>query len=127
MAEGILKFKGSDIFDVFSAGSNPTGYVHPKAIDAMKEIGIDISNHKSKSLGQFFETGINTVITVCDNANDACSVFSGNVNRYHWGFQDPAKVTGTEEEITAAFRNIRDRIDLVFSAFLSGYRQGKVS
>ena len=125
MAEGILRHAATDLFDVHSAGSKPAGYVHPKAVEVMSEIGIDISNHSSKSLDTFLESNIDTIITVCDNANEACPIFPGNVHRYHWSFDDPAHLEGTEEEILAAFRSIRDQIKLVFDAFIAGYRQAR--
>ena len=127
MAEGILRAAAGDLFEIYSAGSNPAGYVHPKAIEVMGEIGIDLSSHTSKSLEQYLEVGIHTVITVCGNANEACPVFPGMVQRYHWGFEDPAHATGTEEEILEECRSIRDQIKLVFEAFASGYRQGQSS
>ena len=123
MAEGILRQAAGDLFDVFSAGSKPAGYVHPKAIAALAEIGIDISRHASKHMNDFLSQGIHTVITVCGNADQACPMFPGQVNRYHWGFSDPAHVTGSEEEITAEFRRVRDQIRLVFEAYAAGYRE----
>ncbi|WOO40878.1 arsenate reductase ArsC [Rubellicoccus peritrichatus] len=125
MAEGILRNAAGDLFEVFSAGSKPAGYVHPKAIAVMQEIGIDISEHTSKHLDQYLEAGIDTIVTVCGNASDACPVFPGNVTRYHWGFEDPAHATGTDEEITNAFRTIRDQIKNTFEAYASGYREAK--
>lgn len=127
MAEGILRTAAGDLFDVYSAGSNPAGYVHPNAIEVMGEIGIDLSGHSSKSLDQYLDAGIDTVITVCGNANEACPVFPGLVNRYHWGFEDPAHATGTEEEVLEAFRAIRDQIKLVFEAYAAGAREGRAS
>ena len=121
MGEGILRAAAGDLFEVHSAGSNPADYVHPKAMVVMKEIGIDISKHTSKLLEPFLEQEIDTVITVCGNANEACPTFPGNVNRYHWGFKDPAHAEGTEEEILFEFRSIRDQIRLVFEAFATGY------
>ena len=123
MGEGILRAAAGDLFEVHSAGSNPADYVHPKAMVVMKEIGIDISKHTSKLLEPFLEQEIDTVITVCGNANEACPTFPGNVNRYHWGFKDPAHAEGTEEEILFEFRSIRDQIRLVFEAFATGYLQ----
>jgi len=125
MAEGILRNAGGDLFDVFSAGSNPAGYVHPKSIEALKEIGIDISSHTSKHLDQFMDSGINTVITVCDNANESCPIFPGDVNRHHWGFEDPPKSQREGESEMDAFRRIRDEIRKVFEAYASGYRDAK--
>ncbi len=122
MAEGILRAAASDLFDVFSAGSEPAGYVHLKAIEALSEIGIDISTHESKHMNQFLDQDIQTVITVCGNADQACPVFPGQLNRYHWGFFDPAKAEGTEDEIMDCFRKVRDQIKLVFEAYAQGYR-----
>jgi arsenate reductase (thioredoxin) len=122
MAEGLLKDAAGGLFDVYSAGSHPAGRVHPGAIAAMQEVGIDISGHRSKHLDEFLDAGIDIVITVCGNANDACPAFSGRVQRYHWGFEDPVHARGTEEEIAAAFRETREEIRLVFEAFAAGYR-----
>jgi len=123
LAEGILRHVAGDLFDVHSAGSNPAGYVHPKAIAVMKEIGIDISGHTSKHMNQFLGQKIDTVITVCGKADQACPMFPGQVNRYHWGFDDPAHAQGTEEEILNVFRRVRDQINLVFGAYAAGYRE----
>jgi len=122
LAEGILRNAAGDLFDVYSAGSKPAGYVHPKAIEVMKEIGIDISGHTSKHMNEFLDKKITTVITVCGNADQACPMFSGQVNRYHWGFDDPAHATGTDEEILAVFRRVRDEIKRVFEPYAAGYR-----
>ncbi len=123
LAEGILRHAAGDLFDVHSAGSKPAGYVHPKAITVMKEIGIDLSGHTSKHMKEFLQRKIDTVITVCGNADQACPMFPGQVNRYHWGFLDPAHATGTEEEILFFFRQVRDQIKLVFEAYAAGYRE----
>lgn len=123
MAEGVLRHIAGDLFDVFSAGSNPTGYVHPNAIKALKEIGIDISGHTSKHLDQFLNAGIGIVITVCDNANDSCPIFPGEIKRYHWSFEDPPKSVRDGETEMEAFRRIRDEICKVFEAYTTGYRQ----
>ncbi|MEX2382603.1 MAG: arsenate reductase ArsC [Opitutales bacterium] len=125
IAEGILRHAAADLFEVHSAGSKPAGYVHPMAIAAMKEIGIDISGHESKHMDRFLDRQIDTVITVCGNADEACPIFPGQVNRYHWGFDDPAHAEGTEEEVMAEFRRVRDQMKLVFEAFAAGYRQGR--
>ncbi len=122
MAEGILRNAASDLFEVHSAGSLPAGYVHPKAIAAMEEIGIDLSNHTSKSMNDFLDQDIHIVVTVCGNADQACPTYPGQVKRFHWGFFDPAKAEGTEDEIMNCFREIRDQIKLVFEAFAEGYR-----
>lgn len=125
MAEGILRAAAGDFLEVHSAGSKPAGYVHPKAIQVLKEIGIDISRHTSKHMNEFLNRDIATVITVCGNADQACPVYPGQVNRYHWGFSDPAHATGTEEEILAEFRRVRDQIALVFNAYAAGLREAR--
>ena len=86
----------------------------------MKEIGIDISGHRSKHLNEFLQKPVETVITVCGNADQACPIFPGQVNRYHWGFDDPAHATGTEEEKLAVFRRVRDEVKKVFEAYAAG-------
>ena len=123
MAEGILRHAAGDLFEVASAGSKPAGYVHPKAIAVLAELGIDISRHTSKHMNEFLTRNVHTVITVCGNADQACPLFPGQVNRHHWGFVDPAHATGTEEEVLAVFRTVRDQIRLVFEAYAAGYRE----
>ena len=125
MAEAILHAAAGDILQVHSAGSNPAGYVHPKAIAVLKEIGIDISGNHSKHMNEFMDRNITTVITVCGNADQACPMFPGQVNRHHWGFDDPAHAAGSEEEIVNAFRRVRDQIKLVFEAYAAGFREGQ--
>ncbi len=122
LAEGILHAALVDSAIVQSAGSKPAGYVHPLAIQVMKEIGIDISGHRSKHLDEFLKQPIETVITVCGNADQACPMFPGQVNRHHWGFYDPAHATGTDEEKLAVFRRVRDEIRMVFEAYAAGRR-----
>ena len=124
MAEAILRRAAGGLMEVHSAGSNPAGYVHPLAIAVLKEIGIDLSAHTSKHMNAFLERDVTTVITVCGNADQACPMFPGQVNRHHWGFDDPAHATGTEEEKLAAFRRVRDQIGLVFGAYAAGFREG---
>jgi arsenate reductase len=120
MAEGVLRKALDGAHEVFSAGSKPSGQVHPSAIAVMEEIGIDISTHSSKNLDQFLDAGIHTVITVCSNADQACPVFPGLVNRYHWGFEDPPHAQQDGESELDAFRRIRDEIISVFQAYASG-------
>jgi arsenate reductase len=91
----------------------------------MKEIGIDISRNTSKHLEEFLNRNVDTVITVCGNADQACPMFPGQVNRFHWGFDDPAHATGTEEEVLNEFRRVRDQIKLVFEAYAAGLKRGK--
>ncbi len=124
MAEGILRNFAGDLLEVHSAGSKPAGYVHPKAIAVLAEIGIDISHHSSKHMNDFLEQKIDTVITVCGNADQACPMYPGQVHRYHWGFSDPAHATGSEDEIMDEFRVVRDQIRLVFTAYAAGLRDG---
>ena len=86
----------------------------------MKEIGIDISGHRSKHLSEFLQKPVETVITVCGNADQACPIFPGQVNRYHWEFEDPARAEGTEGGKLAVFRRVRDEIRKVFEAYGAG-------
>jgi arsenate reductase (thioredoxin) len=120
LAEGFLQAALGDRFTVASAGSRPAGYVHPLAIRVMSEAGIDISAHRSKHLDEFLSRDVETVITVCGNADQACPMFPGQVNRHHWGFDDPAHATGTEEEQLQVFRRVRDEIRRVFVAYAAG-------
>lgn len=109
MAEGILRDIAGDRFEVESAGTAPSR-VRPEAIEAMSEIGIDISSYRSKSVDEFSSQPFDQIITVCDNAKENCPVFPGRANRIHWSFEDPAAVKGTETEQLDAFRRIRDEI-----------------
>jgi arsenate reductase (thioredoxin) len=120
LAEGILREAAGDALRVASAGSQPAGFVHPLAIAAMAEIGIDISLHRSKHLDEFLGQEVETVITVCGNAGQTCPLFPGQVNRHHWGFDDPAHATGTRDEQLAVFRRVRDEIRRVFEAYAAG-------
>ncbi len=122
LAEGILRSVAGDLLDVHSAGSKPAGYVHPLAIQVMQEIGIDLSSHSSKHMNDFLNQDIETVITVCGNADQACPRFPGQLNRHHWGFDDPAHATGTDEEKFVVFRRVRDEIRRVFTAYAEGRR-----
>jgi arsenate reductase (thioredoxin) len=120
MAEGILRAASKGVFEVASAGSKPAGYVHPLAIKALGEIGIDISQHTSKHMNDFLNRKVETVITVCGNADQACPIFPGQVNRYHWPFVDPAHAPGNEDEQMNVFRDIREQIRCVFEAYAAG-------
>ena len=117
MAEGLLRNFGGDRFDVESAGTIAS-FVRPQAISVMKEIGIDISTHRSKCLDEFLDHHFDYIITVCDNANQTCPIFPGNATRIHWSFEDPAKAKGTDEEILAVFRRVRNEILQHLRAFL---------
>ncbi len=120
LAEGILRRALGAGYTVASAGSRPAGYVHPLAIKAMAEIDIDISSHASKHMNEFLTEDVETLITVCGNADQACPVFPGQLNRHHWGFDDPAHATGTEDEQMQVFRRVRDEIRRVFEAYAAG-------
>lgn len=122
LAEGILRSVAGDLFEVHSAGSKPAGYVHPLAIRVMQEIGLDISGHRSKSMTEFMQAPVETVITVCGHADQACPVFPGQVNRHHWPFEDPAHATGPEAEQLEVFRRVRNEIRRTFTAYAAGRR-----
>jgi len=109
MAEGLLRHMAGNRFEVQSAGVAPS-LVRPEAIEAMREIGIDISNHRSKSVDEFLGQSFDYVITVCDNANQQCPMFPGKAERIHWSIPDPAEVNGDEETRLAAFRSARDEL-----------------
>ena len=122
MAEGILRNAASELIEVASAGSNPSGYVHPKAITALNEIGIDISSHTSKHMNDFLDQDVHTVITVCGNADQECPTYPGQFHRHHWGFEDPAHAEGSEDEVMEVFRKVRNEIKLVFEAYAAGIK-----
>jgi arsenate reductase len=109
MAEGLLSHGAEGRFDVESAGTKP-GQVRPEAITVMKELGINISAHRSKHVDEFKGQAFDYVLTVCDNANESCPVFPGHAKRIHQAFEDPAALQGTEEERLALFRRVRDEI-----------------
>ncbi|MEN6313283.1 MAG: arsenate reductase ArsC [Clostridiaceae bacterium] len=109
MAEGLLRAMYGDRYEVFSAGTNPFR-VNPFAIEAMKKAGIDISNHRSKSIDEFTEMDIDYAVTVCDNARETCPYFPGAKNLLHHSFSDPAVATGSDENILAEFERVRDEI-----------------
>jgi len=117
MAEGIIRKLNSKI-EVFSAGTRPEKQVNKYAVKVMSEIGIDISQHYPKHVDDFISQSFNYVITVCDNAKEACPVFIGKVGKkVHIGFEDPADAKGTDEEIIAVYRKIRDLIKIRFTKF----------
>jgi arsenate reductase len=109
MAEGLLRADHGDKYEVESAGTRAT-HVRPEAIAVMKEIGIDISGHRSKVVDEFADQSFDHVLTVCDNANESCPIYPGHANRIHHSFEDPAAVQGFEEERLASFRKVRDQI-----------------
>ena len=109
MAEGLLRHEASDRFDVFSAGTKPSK-VRAEAIAVMRELGIDISGLRSKSVDEFAGQPFDYVLTVCDNARESCPVLPGTAVRLHRSFEDPAAVEGSEENRLAAFRRVRDEL-----------------
>lgn len=117
MAEGLLRHDGGPGFEVYSAGTHPS-HVRPEAIEAMRELGIDISGHRSKSVDEFAGQEFDFVVTVCDNARENCPVFPGNTERIHWSFDDPAAVEGDWEARLMEFRRVRDEIRARFRDFL---------
>ncbi|MGC9946500.1 MAG: arsenate reductase ArsC [Bryobacteraceae bacterium] len=109
MAEGLLRHAAGDRFAVESAGTRPS-HVRPEAIAVMRELGIDISCHRSKSVDEFAGRHFDYVLTVCDNARETCPIYPGHANRLHRSFDDPAAVEGDERQRLAAFRRVRDEI-----------------
>jgi arsenate reductase len=109
MAEGWLRELAGDRFEAFTAGTHPTA-VNPLAIAVMAERGVDVSGQRSKSVNEFLDQPFDYVITVCDQAAEACPIFPGPAEHVHWSFPDPAAVTGTEEEKRDAFRSVRDTL-----------------
>lgn len=109
LAEGYIRHFAGDSVEVYSAGVETHG-VNPRAIETMKEDGIDISGHTSNNLTEYLHIPFDLILTVCDHAQEVCPVFPGNAKKIHHNFPDPAKATGTEEEIRTAFRQVRDQI-----------------
>jgi arsenate reductase len=124
MAEGLLKHYGNGKFEVYSAGLMPSS-VHPLAIKAMAELGIDITGQCSKSLNQYLGQEFSYVITVCDNAKMLCPTFPGQHGRLHWSIKDPVSATGTEEEMLKMFRKVCRKILKKINHFISTYRNNK--
>lgn len=124
MAEGLLRHLAGDRFEVASAGVSPTR-VRPEAITAMREIGVDISHHRSKSVDEFNGQEFDYVITVCDNAKEQCPIFPGNTKRIHWSFDDPASAQGDEESRLTVFRRVRDEILHRLRPFVEVLAEGK--
>jgi len=118
MAEGLVNHNLAGKMQAFSAGTDPSA-VHPMAVAVMKELGIDISHCRSKSIDEFAGEKCDYVITLCSQANEACPVFFGGTQRLHMGFEDPAAVVGSEDQKLAAFRRVRDQIRDELVAFLA--------
>jgi arsenate reductase len=125
MAEGLLRHLGGSACEVYSAGSKPNGYVSPLAIEAMREIGLDISAHRSKSVSEFEGQRFDTVITVCDSAAEECPVFPGSPLRIHWSIWDPGAAVGSHEEKLAAFRGVREQLESRLKEFLASAASAK--
>ena len=109
MAEGLLRYLAGDRFEAYSAGTEAT-HVRPLAIRAMEEIGIDISSQESKTLDRYLGEPFEYVITVCDDANEACPFFPGSSTRLHWSLKDPSQARGSEQERLAVFRSVRTEL-----------------
>ena len=123
MAEGLLRHLGGTRYEVFSAGTKPAG-VNPLAIEAMREVGIDISTQRSKSVAEFAGQEFAAVITVCDNAAEECPIFPGAPQRAHWSLPNPAAVSGTEQEKLGAFRKVREELERRIQAFVNSVAIG---
>jgi len=119
MAEGLLRHGAGNVCEVFSAGTKPS-QVRPEAIAVMREVGIDISGHRSKSVEEFAGQDFDYVITVCDNAKQGCPVFPAKTKRIHWSVEDPAAAQGSEQERLTAFRRVRDELRARLQAFARG-------
>ena len=119
MAEGLINHELGDTWEAFSAGTEPSGYVHPLAVKAMAELGIDIAGAFSKSADLFREVALDQVITVCDDAFEKCPLWLGHDNVVHIGFEDPAKAAGSEAEQMEVFRRVRSEIAMRVLAYLS--------
>ena len=126
MAEGLLRQMAGDNFEVVSAGVAPT-HVRAEAIEAMSEIGIDISAHRSKSVDEFLGQEFEYVITVCDNANEQCPTFPDKTRRLHWSFEDPAAVEGAHNVRMNSFRSVRDQIAAQLRLFISSCREARAT
>jgi arsenate reductase (thioredoxin) len=116
MAEGLLRHDAGERFDVESAGTKPSR-LRPEAVAAMRELGIDISGHRSKSVDEFAGRQFDYVLTVCDNAKESCPIFPGHTVTIHHNFEDPAALQGPEESRLAAFRRVRDEIREYLKSF----------
>ena len=114
----MLKAEGVDRFEVFSAGVNPSR-VRPEAVEAMRELGVDISDQRSKSVEEFAGQSFDYVITVCDNAREQCPVFPSKTERIHWSFDDPAESAGDEAQRLTVFRRVRDEIRARLKEFVA--------
>ncbi len=124
MAEGLLREGGGGIYAAFSAGTRPT-HVRAEAVAAMREVGIDISGQRSKSVAEFAVQEFDYVITVCDNARESCPIFPAKTKRIHWSIEDPAAVEGPDEARLDAFRRARDELRMRLQDFRSAFVEAK--
>jgi arsenate reductase (thioredoxin) len=122
MAEGLLRFDANELFEVESAGTKP-GIVRPEAIEVMREVGIDITAHRSKHVDELRNRHFDFVITVCDNAKESCPVFLNGAQRLHHSFDDPAALQGSEDERLALFRRVRDELRIYLREFAQANRR----
>jgi arsenate reductase len=120
MAEGLINHFMGETWQAYSAGTQPSGYVHPLAIEAMAELGIDISEERSKSTAEFRDVAFDLVVTVCDDAAENCPLWLGEGRQAHIGFVDPAEATGTRKEKMTVFRRVRDEIRQQVLGYLEG-------
>lgn len=118
MAEGFIRSEGGDRFEVHSAGTRPSA-VNPLAVEVMREVGVDISGHRSKSVREYEGEEFDYVITVCEGAAEECPRFPGRTRRVHWSFEDPAAAEGDRDERLQAFRRVRDQIRRRLGAFVA--------
>ncbi|RMF04495.1 MAG: arsenate reductase ArsC [Chloroflexi bacterium] len=123
MAEGLINHDLGDVWQAYSAGTRPSGYVHPLAVKAMAELGIDISGGRSKSTDEFKDAPLDVAITVCNDAAENCPVWLGQGQKVHIGFPDPADATGTQEEKMAVFRQVRDDIRVRVLDYLRQFQE----
>jgi len=124
MAEGLLRHYAGEHFEAFSAGTEP-GSLHPLAVRAMAEVGIDISDQSSKPVDRFLDQAFDLVVTVCDQARESCPVFPRATSQLHWSFEDPSQVEGSEEERLEVFRRVRDEIAARVEQLLTAATEGK--
>jgi len=124
MAEGLLRTGAGQTYEAFSAGTSPT-HVRPEAITVMREMGIDLSGHRSKSVDEFAGQAFDYVITVCDNARETCPIFPATTKRMHWNIEDPAAVQGPEDSRLAAYRRVRDELQQHVKGFIGKHGVGQ--
>ena len=125
MAEGLLRHDAGDRFEVFSAGVDPAVRVRPEAVAVMRELGIDLTAHRPRHVGEFARQTFDYVLTVCDHAHETCPVFPAQTRMVHHSFVDPAKCSGPPEECLASFRRVRDQLRTYLKTFPDGEDQAR--